>query len=257
MSEMTFLHQLRCVQYCVQFLILRTGDDFLQLVGNITKSLCLSFFLSPPFHLHSSHPSPTPIFVSNQIHFQSSLYFILTPSCCQNVLYTATNGQCVCTCVSERLKVCVCYVISPPAALRNNCPECSLCLVMACCYLPPRCAEKKWLSNVMAFLDCSSLIQQQWMDPHLLHLTFKPISIFIKSDFFMAFLLYSKVYSKRDRKWGKAAERAKGSVHADFTRQASPCKYANHRILVFISSAISSLNFLALFVMTFQIWWVG
>lgn len=49
----------------------------------------------------------------------------------------------------------------------------------------------------------------------------------------MAFLLYLTVYSNRDWKWGRATERVKGSVSADFTRRPTLCKYANLRILFF------------------------
>lgn len=148
-----------------------------------TLSLFFFFLSFSLFHLFTSVPNP--IIFLFQINYILNHPFTLF-WCCQKVLYTGRNGQCGCMCVSERLKLCV-YVISSLAALRNNCPERSLCLVMACCYLTPRCAEKKWLSNVMAFLDCSSLIQQQWMEPHLLHLTFQPSYIFIKSGILWRF----------------------------------------------------------------------
>lgn len=151
--------------------------------------LLLSFFLSPRFTSPLHFLVLPPIFVC--VHFHSCLYFDdVTLS--ESALHSNKWTVCVCVYlrVRERLKVCVCVISIPLAALRNNCPERSLCLVMACCYLPPRCAEKKWLSNVVAFLDCSSWIQQRWMEPHLLHLTFQPISIFIIRTFFMAFLLY-------------------------------------------------------------------
>ncbi len=147
---------------------------------------------------------------------------------------------CVYICVSGRFEVCV-YVISSLAALRNNCPECSLCLVMACCYLPPRCAEKKWLSNVLAFLDCSSLIQQHWMEPHLQHLTFKPISAFIKIDFSWYFFLI----------WESTPiETVYTLISLDNAHSV------DLQVTQFYFLATLSLNFLALVVMTFQIWWV-
>lgn len=132
------------VQHCIQFLILGTAVMMIFLLLAVSWQHCFFFLLSfflPVSPLHFSSKLNN-LFVLNQIHLQSSLYFILMLSCCQKVLYTATNGQCECMSVSERLKVCV-YVISFPAAPRNNCPERSLCLVMACCYLTPCCAEKK------------------------------------------------------------------------------------------------------------------
>lgn len=106
-------------------------------------SLSLSLFVIPPFLLdspprfiHSCHKSQT--------HLYSSLYLKFDAVALSNCFTQQQTGRGVCACVSERLKVCVYYPpLPPPAAPRNNCPERSLCLVMACCYLPPCCAEKE------------------------------------------------------------------------------------------------------------------
>lgn len=113
--------------------------------------------------------------VLHTVSFMSLLYLML--SFCQKLLYTATNGR-VCTCVSEWSKgrVCVCYL--PMAAPRNNCPECSFCLVIVCSYLPSCCTEKKWLSNIML-----SLTAQAWISSNKWSLAFGPIAVFIKSNF--------------------------------------------------------------------------
>lgn len=118
--------------------------------ASCATSFFLSFFcflpVSPPHF--TSESSSCFCFKSNPFPFIPLPYFdaVMLESVMQKVLYAATNGRCVC----QRGRVCV-HVISPPAALRNNCPQCFLCLVMACCYLPPRCAKRKWLSNVHGF----------------------------------------------------------------------------------------------------------
>lgn len=149
------LYRLRRVQYRIQFPVV--GAEITNFLGRLLatpsspsffkKKISLIRFFSP-VHLHFI---PQPSAKSNTFLFIAFLCFVcvlLPESALQSNEWTVCVRACarvraftVRVCLREIRTMCVCYL--PPGCPENNCPECFLCLVMACCYLPPWRAEKK------------------------------------------------------------------------------------------------------------------
>lgn len=188
MSEITLLHC--CVVFNITFNSWSWCYDFYfcsSLATSPSPSFCHSCHFTSTLHFPAQRPF---LFQIKYIFIHCFALFWHCHAARKCFAKQQMDYVCVHVCVSERSKsMCVCYL--PPGCPEYNCPECSLCLVMACCYLPPCCAEKKWLSNIVAFHDEWSLIYCPWHSSQ---------SLFsFKMTFFYGISAFL-VYSNRNRK---------------------------------------------------------
>lgn len=218
-------------------------------VGDITTKFHVFVLFSFP-SITSARLS-LPLSPKNLFCFKSNTFLFIPLLYSDTVMLSESAlhiNKCI-RCVSGRLKVymcvqaCMCmYVISLLAALRNNCPEPFLVPGNGMLLSPSTLHWKEmtfqryglpWLlkPDSAAMNGASSI----W------HLTFLPISVFIKSNLFFLrhFCFDLTSHSSRDRKWWRAAD-------------------ANLRILFFRPSALPSLKVPSTFFeKTFHIWQVG